>query len=85
METVECCLMRGSVELRHHRNLQLARTFLRQRETDQAASVFRHEVDGLRRAHLRRDDEIALILAILRIDQDKHAPVARIFDQFLDG
>ena len=58
---------------------------LGEREADQPASMGRHEVDRLRGRHLRRDDEIALVLAILVIDQDVHAAIARLVDDFLDG
>ena len=40
----------------------------------------RHKVDGLRGRHLRGDDEIALILTILIIDEDKHFAIARILN-----
>ena len=44
-----------------------------------------HEVDRVRRGELRRDDEVALVLAVLVVDQDEHAAVARFLDQFLGG
>ena len=44
-----------------------------------------HEVDGVGRRHLRGDDEVALVLAILGIDQDDHAPVAQLLDDVVDG
>ena len=78
-------LIRRAVELRHHRNLQRGGAFLRQRQADEAAAVFRHEIHGRRRAHLRRNHEIAFVLAVLGIDEDEHAPVAGVLDQFLDG
>ena len=33
---------------------------------------------------LRRDDKIALVLSVLIVDQDKHAPVARILEDLVD-
>ena len=42
-----------------------------------------HEIDGVGCRHLRRDDEIALILAVVVVDQDEHAPVARLVDDRL--
>ena len=48
------------------------------------APVRRHEVDRVRRAHLRRDDEVALVLAVLVVDEDEHPPVARVLDDLLD-
>ena len=50
------------------------------RQADQPAPVPRHEVDLLRRRHLRGDDQIAFILAILVIDQDEHPAVLRLVD-----
>src|SRR5262249_27399015 len=42
------------------------------READQAARVRRHEVDVLGRDELGREHEVALVLAILVVDQDHH-------------
>ena len=64
--------------------LQRVGALLRQRKADQSASVLGHEVDGLRRAHLRRDDEVALVLAIIGVHQNEHAPVARVLDHVFD-
>ena len=44
-----------------------------------------HEVDRIRRRHLGGNDEIALILAVLVVDEDEHPPIARLVDQLLDG
>ena len=43
-----------------------------------------HEVDRIGRRHLRRDDEVALVLAVLVVDQDEHPAVARFVDDLLD-
>ena len=43
----------------------------------------RHEIDRVRRRELGRDDQIALVLPILVVDQNEHPAVARFFDQFL--
>ena len=56
---------------------------LGQRQADQAAAVLGHEVDRVGRRHLRGDDEVALILAVLVVDQDEHAAVARLVDDLL--
>ena len=56
---------------------------LGQRQADQPAAVLRHEVDRVGRRHLRGDDQIAFILAVLVIDQDEHAAVARLVDDLL--
>ena len=39
-----------------------------------------HEVDRLGRGHLRGNDQIALILAVVVVDQDEHPAVARLVD-----
>ena len=69
----------------HERQAQRIDPRPRQREADQPAPVGGHEVHGFGRGHLRGDDQIALILAVLVIDKDEHAPVARILDDILDG
>jgi len=47
--------------------------------------MFRHEVYRIRRGLLGRDDQIALILAILAVREDEHAPVAAAFMMFSTG
>ena len=61
----------------------LARAW-RQREADQSAAVLGHEVDGVGRRHLRRDDEIAFVFAILGIDENDHAAVLHLLDDLFD-
>ncbi len=57
---------------RHHRQLQAGHLLLLEREADEAAAVRGHEVDGLRRDGLRGEAEVALVLAILVVDEDHH-------------
>ena len=59
-----------------------ARSLVRARQMRPAA-VAGHEIDRIGRRHLRGDDEVALILAIFVVDEDEHAPVARLVDDFL--
>jgi non-ribosomal peptide synthetase component F len=70
----------GAVLGAHQRQAERVDPFARHRQADQPAPVPRHEVDLLRRCHLRGDDQIAFIFAILIIDQDEHAAVARLVD-----
>ena len=56
----------------------------RQRETDEPPAVLGHEIDGVGGGHLRRDHQVALVLALLGIDQNEHAAVPRVLDHFLD-
>ncbi len=39
-----------------------------------------HEIDGIGRRHLSGDDEIALVLAVLGIDDDDHAAIAHVLN-----
>ena len=72
--------------LRHHqRNLELVEPLRRHRQADQAAAVPRHEVDRLRRHLLRRDRQVALVLAILIVDDDDHLAGADRLDRVLDA
>jgi hypothetical protein len=68
----------------HQRQAQRVDPLARQRQADQPAAVHRHEIHRLRGGHLRRDHQIALVLAVLVIDKDEHAPVARILNDLLD-
>ena len=68
----------------HQRDLELVEPLRRHRQTDQSASVPRHEVDCLRRDFLRRDRQIALVLPILVVDHDDHPAGADRRDGVLD-
>ncbi len=70
---------------RHVLQAQLVGALAGQRQADEAAAVLGHEVDGVGRGHLRGDDEVALVLAVLGVDQDDHAAVAQILDDLVDG
>ena len=64
--------------------LQRVDPLARQRQADQAAPVGGHEIHRRRVTHFGGDHQIALILAVLVVHQNEHAPVARIRDDFLD-
>jgi hypothetical protein len=68
----------------HQAKTQLLDPLAHHREADQAAAVFGHEIDRIRRRHLRRNDQIAFVLAVLVIDQDEDAAVACVLDHLLD-
>ena len=59
-------------------------TLTRKRQTDQAATVRRHEINRLRRRHLGRNNQVAFVLAIFVIDKNEYPPVAGIFKYFFD-
>ena len=77
-------LVAGAVVAAHQFQAELFDAFAGKRQADQSAAVGSHEVDRVRSCHLRGDNEIALVLAVFVIDQDEHAPVARLVDDFLD-
>ncbi len=77
-------LVPGLVGRRHELQIELLGAVARQRKADEPAPVLRHEVHGFRRAHLRRNDKIAFVLAVLGIDQNEHLAVARVLDDVLD-
>ena len=76
--------MPGLVVERHRGELQMLRTGPGDREADEPSGIFRHEVDGARRCELGRDDDVALILAIVGIDEDVRLAVDRVLDDLLD-
>ena len=75
--------MLRAVDPRHRLQAELVDPLLAQRQADQAAAVPGHEVDRVGRRHLRRNDQVALILPVVVVDQDEHPPVARLVDDRL--
>ena len=73
-------LMAGAVLLAHERQAQSVDPLLGQREADQAAGVFGHEVDGIGGRELGGDDQVAFILPVFVVHQDEHAAIARFLD-----
>ena len=55
------------------------------RQADQAASVTGHEVDRFRRHVRRRHHEIALVLAVLVVDEHHHVAVPEFGNEVVDG
>ena len=64
----------------HHRQAEPADLLLGERQADEAAAVRGHEVDGLGRHELRRHHEVALVLAVLVVDEDDHLAGADVGD-----
>ena len=85
METVKAVECARAVRPRHQLEMKLLGACGVERQADKAAAMLGHEIDGVRRCHLRRDDEVALVLPLLCIDQDEHAPIAGVLDDLLDG
>ena len=76
-------LVAAAVGAAHQRQAQVFDAVAGHRQADQPARVLGHEVDRVRGRELRRDDEVALVLAVLVVDQDEHAPLPRLLDQLL--
>ena len=68
----------------HRRQAQLLGALGRQGQADQAPRIADHEVDLVRRGELGRNDDVALVLAVLGIHQDVGAAVAGVLDNVLD-
>ena len=73
--------MPGRVGLAHQRQSELIHALLRHRQADQPAGMARHEVDRVGRRELGGNHQVALVLAVLVVDQHEHTPGARLFDQ----
>ena len=60
-----------------------ARSSVRHRQIE-PTGVRRHEIDRIGRRELRRDRQVALVLAILVVDDDDHPALADVLDRLLD-
>src|SRR6185312_9205373 len=78
-------LERRLVLRRHQVEPELVAAVGRQREADQPAPLLRHEVDRLGRRELRRERQVALVLAVLVVADDDHLALADVLDRLLDG
>jgi hypothetical protein len=72
--------VRRAVVAHHQREGELPATLLGEREADEAARMRGHEIDRLGRHEVGGEDEIAFVLAVLRVDEDDHPPVADFVD-----
>ena len=80
----ECGLVPRLIVRRHWPEIEPFCPLGRDRQTDQAASVLRHEIHGVRRCELGGDDEVAFVLAIFGIDEDIDASLPSLFDDLFD-
>ena len=71
------------VVLLHHIEAQLGAAFLRQRGAQYAAALLEHEIHDLGSDLLRGDDEVALVFAVLVVDDDNGFADAEVFDNLL--
>ena len=75
--------MARAVVLGHQRQAKLLDPLARQRQADQATRMLGHEVDRFGRGALRGNYEVALVFAVLVIDQDEHPALAGFLDDVL--
>ena len=71
------------VVLLHHVEPQFVAAFLRQRGAQHAAALLEHEVHDFGRDLLRRDDEVAFVLAVLVVHDDNGFADAEVLDDLL--
>ena len=64
----------------HHRQLDAVDLVLGEGHADEAAPVGGHEVDGLGRDELGGHRQVALVLAVLVVDEDDHLAGAHVGD-----
>ena len=69
----------------HHREAELFDVAGGHGEADEAAGVAHHEGQGLGGGELGGDDEVALVFAVLVVDEDEHAAGAGFADQLVGG
>ena len=75
----------GLVPRDHLREVELLHPLRRHRHADDAARVLADERDVLRPAALRRHDEVALVLALLVVEDDDHPSAADLLRRVLDA
>jgi hypothetical protein len=66
------------------RNLELVEPLRGHRQTDQPPAETRHEIDRLRRHLLGGDRQVALVLAVLIVDDDDHRAAAHGVNRVVD-
>jgi len=81
----ERCAERRLVVVGHRAQSEPVGALLGEAQADEPARVCRHEVDRVRSSELGGDRQVALVLAVLVIDDDDHAALADVLDRFLDG
>ena len=74
-----------AVVLHHEFEAELLAALFRERQADEAAAVFGHEVDRLGGDAFGREHEIALVFPRFVVDEDHHVALADLVDDGLDG
>jgi hypothetical protein len=75
----------GGVVAHHQRQAELVAALFGERGADQAARLLGHEVDRLGSHLLGGDHQVALVLAVLVVDDDDHLALLEGFYGFRDG
>ncbi len=63
------------------RDAEFVTPLRRERETDEATPVHRHEVDQFRRDQFRRADQVPFVLAVLVVSHDDQTTIAEVLDR----
>jgi len=74
-----------SIVRRHERQSQGVASLRCQRQADQSPTVSRHKINDFGRDLLGCEGEVAFVFAVFVVDDDQHAPGARLFKGFRDG
>ena len=74
----------GAVTLRHEREIQLVHEAGAERKADEAAGVFRHEINGLGRHMLGGDGDVTLVFPIFVVDKNDHPALPDILHRFFN-
>ena len=77
--------LRLAIVVDHQLQADRIASFAGHRQADQTAPEASHEVDRFRRRMRGRHDEIALVLAVLVVDEHDHVAVSELGDELVDG
>ena len=75
----------GSISRRDGGEIQGVATLLGEREANQAAAEFSHEVDGFGRDFFGGHGQVAFVFAVFVVHQDDHAAGADFLQRFFHG
>ena len=71
-------------KMRHEREIQLVHEAGAERKADEAAGVFRHEINGLGRHMLGGDGDVTLVFPIFVVDKNDHPALPDILHRFFN-
>ena len=70
------------IHINHQRQTQLLTMVLGQRQADQSTAVLGHEVDGVRRYLVSRNQQVTFIFTVFIIHNDDHSALPQLFNNF---